>query len=456
MMRAGYAGNAAEASDVPPLSVSEFLARINDLLADQVAWIEGEVTDLRLSQGRWIHFDLKDAESLLHCFGLQFRLRVPLEDGMKVRVWGVPRVYPKYGRLSFVVERIELSGEGALRRAFELLKARLDAEGLFAPERKRLLPRFPERIGLITSPEAAAYSDFLKVLKARRGGMEILFVPVSVQGRDAPEHILAAIEHLNETAPALDALILVRGGGSLEDLHAFNDERVVRALARSRIPTLVGVGHERDVTLADLAADCRGSTPSNAAELLTPTRVEILAGLSDSSARLHRAVTDALASRERKTQEAVRILRQSARDALDHVRALAQRMAGVGRLLMFTVQRSASEVARGEEHLRAALNGRLLTAGEGVSVAERVLLSLHPVRVLARGFSITKDDAGHVLRDASVVHPESRISTVLHRGTLTSVVTSPSPWPGKTASISRKRTKSSRRLSSPLSQATLI
>jgi hypothetical protein len=175
-------GNVSEREAAEPLSVSEFLGRVNELLETQVALVEGEIVDYRISQNKFVHFDLKDDSALVHCFGLAFRLRTPLEDGLRVRVWGVPRVYPKYGKLSLVVETVEPSGEGALRRAFELLRAKLEREGLFDAARKRALPRFPERIALVTSPEAAAYGDFLKVLGGRRGGLDILVLPVAVQG----------------------------------------------------------------------------------------------------------------------------------------------------------------------------------------------------------------------------------------------------------------------------------
>ena len=437
-----------------PLTVSEFLARINEILVEQVAWVEGEITDLRVSQGRWLHFDLKDQESLVHCFGLQFRLRIPLEDGMKVRVWGVPKVYPKYGKFSITVELIEPSGEGALRRAFELLKAKLGADGLFAAERKRALPRFPERIGLVTSPEAAAYSDFLKVLRSRRGGIEIFFVPVSVQGREAPPQILQAIELLNEDHPTLDALVLVRGGGSLEDLQAFNDERIVRALARSRIPTVVGIGHERDVSLADLVADRRASTPSNAAELLTPTREEILARLSDLAGRLRQSVSDDLHDREEEVARAVSVLRESARDALEHVLSLAYRMGTVGRVFALAVEHHLSGIRRAVAVLHGSVLRVLEVFEENVGTSERVLLTLHPKRVLARGYSITSNAEGDLVRNARSVRLGEQITTTLHRGTLVSTVDS--PWSPKNRSTSRRRTKNSRRSLPPSSQATLI
>ncbi len=437
-----------------PLSVSEFLAHVNALLSGQAVWVEGEVMDVRLSRGRYCYFDLKDAEALVHCFALQFRLHTPLEDGMTVRVWGVPNVYQRYGRFSLVVESVELAGEGTLRRAFELLKRQLESEGLFAPERKRALPRFPERIALVTSPDAAAYTDVLKVLRARRGGLDILVTPVVVQGSTAAEQIERAIVYLNDHVPILDALVLVRGGGSAEELQAFNDERVVRALARSRIPTIVGVGHERDVTLADLVADVRASTPSNAAELLTPTRNDLLGDLELLTSRLRTVVHDALSEREARVLRAVGLLRLSTRETLDRILHAIQQMSAVGRVMLMSLARHRQGVDARERLLRAAMTRARMAAAERLDVMERLLTTLHPEHVLARGYSITRDAQGRIVRDAAGVTPGVNIATRLHRGTLHSTITEIA-WP-EHRSTSRKRMKSSSGSSRRSKQATLI
>ncbi|MDP3685218.1 MAG: exodeoxyribonuclease VII large subunit [bacterium] len=406
-----------------PLSVSAFLAQINALLETQVAWVEGEVTDVRISQGKWLHFGLKDAEALIHCFGMTFRIRTPLEDGMKVRVWGVPKVYPRYGKFSLVVELLEPAGEGALRRAFELLKRKLEAEGLFDPSRKRALPRVPEYVALLTSPDAAAYQDFVKVLAARWGGMTVDFVPVPVQGERAAETIARAIDWVNERERVPEVLILVRGGGSLEDLHAFNDELVVRALARSRIPTLVGVGHERDVTLADLVADVRASTPSNAAELLVPTRGEMDAACRDHARRLSQAVKNALDEREERVARNVLVLREVIEATVARVELLTRAMERVGMHLREHAQHALLGVTHAAERLRARLAKALQTADAALSGLERLLSSLHPQRVLTRGYSITRRRDGTVVRDHASVRLGDRLATKLARGTLESDVT---------------------------------
>ncbi|MBM3204767.1 exodeoxyribonuclease VII large subunit [Candidatus Uhrbacteria bacterium] len=264
------------------MTVSGFLAYVNETFkaiwdTTEVA-IEGEVSGYRLSQGQWASFDLKDAEALVNVFLPVWKLNVPIQDGLRVRVFGCPRVYPKYGKFSFSAERIEIAGEGGLRKALALLHQKLEQEGLFDSARKRPLPRFPERIALIASRESAAYGDFIRILHERWGGLSIDLYHVLVQGEGAPVQIVRAIHEAGRGE--YDALVLTRGGGSLEELMSFNDERVVRALFSSKIPTLVGIGHERDITMAEEVADVRGSTPTDCARRLVPDRTELLYALS--------------------------------------------------------------------------------------------------------------------------------------------------------------------------------
>lgn len=411
-----------------PLTVSQFLEAINGLLETQAVWVEGEVSEYRVSQGRWVHFDLKDAGAVVHCFGLTFRIRTPLEDGMTVRVWGVPRVYPRYGKFSLVVDVVTPSGEGALRRAFELLKERLAREGLFDVERKRSLARIPERIALITSPEAAAYSDFVKVLGARRGGVHILVVPVSVQGDQAVDGLVRALDRLSEEYPDLDAAVLIRGGGSLADLHAFNEERVVRALARSRVPTVVGVGHERDLTLADLVADVRASTPSNAAEVLTPTRAELGQFLRDLRRRLVRTVADHVNTRSTAVDDSVAVLRTRVRASTDRCAVLSRRMAGVNTLLLRSVHAFLMTVQQVTSRLRSPVGEKCRTRELHVQALARLLSGLHPERVLARGYSVTRRaDTGVIVRSATSLRRDDQIRTTVQHGSLASTVTETEP-----------------------------
>ncbi|MFH1537262.1 MAG: exodeoxyribonuclease VII large subunit [Patescibacteria group bacterium] len=257
-------------------SVSEFNKEVNELLSQVVVSVQGEVANFNISQNRFVWFDLKDPKAYFSCFMMMFSLKHELEDGMEIKVTGTPGVFAKSGRFRFMVKQIELVGEGSLKKQFELLKKKLENEGLFDEDRKRPLPQFPGKIGLITSENAAAYMDVSRVLNNRWSGMEIIFYPVQVQGRGAESQIIDAINYLNEKHSDAETIMLTRGGGSMEDLQAFNDEEVARAIFSSKIPIISGVGHERDVTIADMVADRRAATPSNAAELLVPHKDDLL------------------------------------------------------------------------------------------------------------------------------------------------------------------------------------
>lgn len=260
------------------LSVSDFIALTNQTLeyAYPTVVIEGEVSSFKINQGKYVFFDLKDEQSTVSCFMSLFNLRVPLEDGMKVIVTASPKL-TQWGRFSLTIKTYRPSGEGSLKKSFELLKAKLDKEGLFAVERKRTLPRVPKHIGVISSTQAAGYADFVKILNARWGGLTVDVAHVQVQGAVAADQIISAVRYFNGLEELPEVLVVIRGGGSADDLAAFNDEPLVRAIAESRIPVLTGIGHEVDESLVDLAADVRASTPSNAAELLVPNRREIIA-----------------------------------------------------------------------------------------------------------------------------------------------------------------------------------
>lgn len=276
----------ADQADIE-LSVSEFVAVLNQTLdfAYPDVVIVGELANLRVSKNRWVYFDLKDEFSSVKFFGTVTQLPGPLEAGMMLKVRGQPRLHNLYG-FSVTVRTIQPVGEGSIRKAAELLKAKLTAEGLFDPARKRALPYPPQRIGLITSAESAAYADFMKIMNARWQGVEITVCDVQVQGDPAPGQIVAAIEQCNALPQPPEVLVLIRGGGSAEDLAAFSTELVTRAVAVSRIPTLVAIGHEIDVSLAELAADRHASTPSNAAELLVPDRQQALHTLAQARDQL--------------------------------------------------------------------------------------------------------------------------------------------------------------------------
>ncbi|MET1033391.1 MAG: exodeoxyribonuclease VII large subunit [Candidatus Saccharimonadales bacterium] len=286
----------------PAFSVSEFVAVLNQTLeyAYPNVTVTGEIANFRISKNRWVYFDLKDDESSVKFFGTVYMLPGPLEDGMMVTVRGLPRLHQLYG-FSVTAQSIRPVGEGSIKKAAKLLEMKLAAEGLFDVERKRPIPHPPAHIGLIASAESAAYRDFIKIINARWGGVRITLIDVQVQGDVSPAQVSRAIEQFNGLAVPPDVLVVTRGGGSAEDLQAFSTEQVTRAVAASRIPTVVAIGHEVDISLAELAADQRASTPSNAAELLVPDRKAMRAGLHVHRERL-------LHSAERTVHDARRAL----------------------------------------------------------------------------------------------------------------------------------------------------
>lgn len=261
----------------PVYSVSDFVAVLNQTLeyAFPIVEIEGEVASFKINQGKYVFFDIKDDESSAGCFMMIWQLRTVIEDGMKVIVTATPKLTQK-GKFSLTVKAIRPNGEGAIKKSFELLKAKLASEGLFIPERKRTLPKMPGHIAVISSIQAAGYADFIKILNDRWGGIKVDVAHAQVQGSEAPDQIIAAIDYFNQQEILPEVIVIIRGGGSEDDLATFNDELLVRKIAASRIPTLVGVGHEINESLADLAADVSAATPSNAAQIITPDRVDVI------------------------------------------------------------------------------------------------------------------------------------------------------------------------------------
>ncbi len=299
-------------------SPSEFAAVLNQTLENAYpsVVVEGELSDFRISKNRWVYFNLQDETASVKFFGTVYMLPGPLEDGMMIRVIGAPNLHPRFG-FSINVFTITPAGEGSIKKAADLLAAKLQAEGLFDLTRKRMLPKIPAVIGLVTASNSAAYKDFIKILGERWGGVEVWLADVYVQGSQAPIQIVSAIEHFNELSDLADVLVITRGGGSAEDLASFNDERVVRAVASSRIPTLVAVGHEVDVSLAELAADMRASTPTNAAQLAVPNRDEILTSLDFTKGKIAEFIRQQINEYSRASKDAKKTLNYELKQLLN-------------------------------------------------------------------------------------------------------------------------------------------
>lgn len=387
------------------LTVSQFIDSLNIAFAEAIfpygVYVIGEVVQYKVSQGKWIWFDLKDETGLVSCFATVWQLKQPLEDGMQVRIHGIPKLYPKNGRFSITVDRVEMVGEGALRRAFELLKKKLEADGLFATARKRALPKFPQRIGLIASTESAAYSDFLRILGNRWGGIEVNAAHVQVQGREAVSDIVGAFSYFNRHPELADVLVLTRGGGSIEDLHAFNSEEVAHAIFASKVPVIVGIGHERDESLADYVADVRASTPSNAAERLVPDRHDIERRLASFVSAMDGGLSREIAHYAHQLSDFENQLQDHVRSARAEFDAV---MSDLERCLM-------------------AFDARVQKQIGAVERDERLLKSFDPQGVLRRGYAIVRGPDGRILREAAAVDRGEAVAVQLSKGSLQATVT---------------------------------
>jgi exodeoxyribonuclease VII large subunit len=412
------------------LSVSELTAQVRALLEKQVGsvWVSGEITNFRAQSSGHIYFTLKDAVSQLSCV-LFSREKIPhrelLADGQKVLLQGDVTVYEARGQYQLIVRAVELQGVGALQIAFEKLKQKLAAEGLFAPERKRPLPEYPQRIGLVTSPTGAAIRDVLHVVRRRNPGLEIILAPCRVQGDGAAEEIASAIRLLNESAirnpqSAFDLILVTRGGGSLEDLWAFNEEVVARAIFESAIPVVSAVGHEIDFTIADFVADVRAATPSAAAEIITEgvfASRQLVESLVRRMMQAHpRRRLDELFQRLDDLQTGLlRCGRQGVRERQVACQNLATRLRQVRPKQLLKQRRELLAVT--QHRLRELAHVRFRDLKTQLAAAGSRLQLLGPEQVLSRGYSITMDAAtGRVLRAAAKVKAGQTLKTRLADG----------------------------------------
>lgn len=364
------------ADGTPRFSVSDFVAIANQTLeyAYPSIEIEGEVASFKVNQGKFVFFDLKDGSASVGCFMMLFQLRLPIEDGMKVIIVAQPKL-TQWGKFSLTVKSIRPSGEGSLKKSFEILRAKLDGEGLFAVDRKRSLPTLPRHIAVISSTQAAGYADFIKILNDRWGGVRVDVAHVQVQGEGAPDQMIRALRYFNEQEVLPEIVVIIRGGGSADDLSAFNDEQLVRAIASSRIPTVVGIGHEIDESLSDLAADVRAATPSNAAQIVVPDRHE-------TTRAVRRSIATVLPRIERLTNEQRSKIRHSLYEAFE------------------------------------AIEMRVTRQAEELAGLRRVLVQLDPHRILERGYAIVRGkpkvgevldiETGQMIIKAEVTNVESK------------------------------------------------
>ena len=388
----------------PVLSVSQLLRSARDLLERRfpLQWIAGEVSNLRPAASGHLYFTLKDEAAQVDCVmfkGRAAHLDWGLADGQRVEARALVTLYEPRGRFQLNVESMRRAGLGPLYERFLKLKEKLERAGLFDPDAKRPIPGYPRRIGVVTSLAAAALRDVLTTLGRRNPSIPVVVYPAPVQGEGAAEKLAHALATAGRRAEC-DVLLLVRGGGSIEDLWQFNEETLARAIRASRIPVVVGVGHETDFTIADFDADQRAPTPTAAAELVSPSRDALLARVAENAFRISRETA-------RRIEYAMQTVDALAR-RLVHP---AERLRSLRQNLLHLAKRLSSATARLFDGFTAQLN-----------VAHKSIISLDPTAVLGRGYSITRDAGSALLRDASQVSAGERIVTTLANGTIESEV----------------------------------
>jgi exodeoxyribonuclease VII large subunit len=389
-------------SPSPSWSVTELTRYLRELLESdanlQDLWVQGEVSNFSRPSSGHLYFTLKDEKAALKCVmwrNAVLRQGFLPRDGDAIEVHGTISVYEVSGQYQLYADLIRPAGEGVLYQEFLRLKARLEAEGLFDPARKRSIPKWPQRIGIVTSPTGAALRDILNTLRRRYPLVEVILAPTPVQGEEAPPNIVEAIRALNEVIHP-EVILVARGGGSIEDLWAFNDERVARAIAASQAPVITGVGHETDFTIADFAADLRAPTPTAAAELATPNRDDLLASLADQAERLDRTI-QAIVSSQRwelsSLQNRLQMRSPQARLRTDRQRLDEfARRAGVG--VLHSLQLRHTRLAGLEQRLGA----------------------LNPLAVLGRGYAVVSHPDGRVVRSVRQVQPDDALKIRLSDG----------------------------------------
>jgi exodeoxyribonuclease VII large subunit len=436
----------------PILSVGELTRRIKKSIEETIrhVWVSGEISNCRPASSGHIYFTLKDEESQIPCViwkGIAARLPFQPKDGAQVLACGKVDVFIPYGKYQLLVEELQPRGTGTLQIKFEQLKEKLRSEGLFDAGRKRPLPFFPRRIALVTSPTGAALQDMLRTIAGRCGVVHVLVCPVRVQGDGAAQEIAAAIDHLNLAFPDLDAMIVGRGGGSIEDLWAFNEEVVARAIFASRIPVISAVGHETDTTIADFVADVRALTPTDGAVRIVPRLDNLVLALDDFSEKLRRGLkTSADLTRSRldglrdgHVLGRIADLPHQFSQRLDDLRErldagagqpsyyLRQRLDLLKASLFADLPRLSEGTRERVAHLAELLQSCVRHAVEGGTACLResaaALEALSPVAILARGYSVTRiESSQEILKDARQARPGDRILSILGAGRLVSRV----------------------------------
>lgn len=414
-------------------TVAQVTAQIKqavDSLFHQV-WVEGEISNLRPSGAGHMYFSLKDDQALLSSVifaRIAANVKFRLEDGLRVICSGRVEVYAPRGQYQMIIDSVEPKGIGSLQLALEQLKEKLEKEGLFSPERKRPLPYLPSRIGIVTSPTGAAIKDILQVLERRFRDVELIISPVRVQGEGAKEDIASAIEDFNRynrsSPKKVDVLIVGRGGGSIEDLWAFNEEIVARAIYASKIPVISAVGHERDVTISDLVADLRAPTPSAAAELVLPRKEDLREKLEGLTCGLNNRCGELLEAGSHRLETLQRRLTVTIGHAVEvsegKLSSAAKKLSILNPSVLIPqhiarIHDLARQIFIQTDHI-------LKLRYSGLAKAAERLCALNPLNILSRGYSVTFKDGG-IVKSSSALSAGDVVRTRLHQGEFTSTVT---------------------------------
>lgn len=405
------------------LSVSQFVDLIKTTLQSVVGDIAvfGEVSEFqRRSSGSLVFFSLKDESSYIRCFMMDYELKTDITDGMEIKVVGYPSLFKKNGGFHIRVRSIELMGEGALRKQLELTKKKLEAEGLFAQERKRKLPRFPLRIGIITSEDAAALTDIKRVVQNRWPLAMLQLVPAQVQGAPAVNQILKALDVMERQVNP-EVIILARGGGSLEDLQAFNDERIARRIFSSSIPIVTGIGHERDVTIADLVADVRGATPSNAAELVVPDVRDVLFQIETMTDGLSEKMNSRITDFSHGITSHATSMHRAISFYFDFVKKNIHSVASFGKQITERIMKMNNDCVLLERRLGLRMQTTSSVFGTKAASLHALILSYSPQSILRRGYTVTRKN-GAVIRSSKALKKHDILQTTFADGDITSSV----------------------------------
>lgn len=413
-------------TDIKFLSISDLNKIISDRISELEEFeVEGEIFEWKMFSGKMFYFKLKDEKSSISAMTNIFQLTNwrDLEEGMLVRAKVSIKFNQSKGALYLWVEEMSPHGEGALKIALEKLKKRLQTEGLFSPERKRPVVRYPQKVGLITSKDGAAINDFKKILNARSGGLKVYFYPVKVEGREAIPSILAAFDYYNNFKEQLDAIILIRGGGSLENLQAFNDERVARGVAGSRFPIICGIGHEHDVSICDLCADLRASTPSNAAELL----VEDKAHTNQIIITLAEHIKAAIKLKASGVADYIGNTRQSMKNSVGH--ELKDQNLAVSELsnILFRFRNQfgniEQQIKQISELVKKTFTHKIEISNQYLSQSVIFLNSVSPKNIMSMGYSVVKDHSQKIVRSSEQLEISSELSAFFYKGSIQAKVT---------------------------------